>query len=62
MIDPHTPYVESKRFRNRFEQETPTPFVNRTIGQKVVKQAMKTASDQAEKDRLKVHAALCCAI
>jgi len=53
MIDPHTPYVESKRFRNRFEQETPTPFVNRTIGQKVVKQAMKTASDQAEKDRLK---------
>jgi len=52
MIDPHTPYVEPSRFRNRFEQDTPTPFVNRSIGQKVVKRAVKKAANQAEKDTL----------
>jgi arylsulfatase A-like enzyme len=50
MIDPHTPYIEEKRFRGRFTESTPKGLKKRLIGQKVVKRALKNAKTEKQRN------------
>jgi arylsulfatase A-like enzyme len=53
MIDPHTPYIEAKSFRHRFEKRTPKELKKRVIGQKVVQKALQRAKNEDQQDEIR---------